>query len=108
MRERHKTGSLRTRRVAGIEAFAFWGKVQTSGKRKVGLAGADELDASRAPGCGPKRIDSAIVVGSDSRGVDVLRRSDSATGEQTPPGPSNRARTAMKWTKRTAMRIEGG
>jgi hypothetical protein len=31
-----------------------------------------------------------------------LRRSDSATRERTPPGPSNRARTAMKWMKRTA------
>jgi hypothetical protein len=27
--------------------------------------------------------------------------------ERTPPGPSNRARTAMKWMKRTArLRIE--
>ncbi len=31
-----------------------------------------------------------------------LRRSDSATTERTPPGPSNRARTAIKWMKRTA------
>ena len=30
-----------------------------------------------------------------------LRRSDSATTERTPPGPSKRARTAMKWMKRT-------
>jgi hypothetical protein len=31
-----------------------------------------------------------------------LRRSDSATSERTPPGPSNRARVEMKWMKRTA------
>jgi hypothetical protein len=36
-----------------------------------------------------------------------LRRSDSATRQRTPPGPSNRARVAMKWKKRTAkLRIE--
>ena len=34
-----------------------------------------------------------------------LRRSDSATMERTPPGPSNRARTAMKWMKRTAIAL---
>ncbi len=30
-----------------------------------------------------------------------LRRSDSATIERTPPGPSKRARVAIKWMKRT-------
>jgi hypothetical protein len=30
----------------------------------------------------------------------VLRRSDSATRERTPPGPSNRAKVAMKWIKK--------
>jgi hypothetical protein len=36
-----------------------------------------------------------------------LRRSDSATMERTPPGPSNRARVATNWMKRTArLRIE--
>jgi len=30
-----------------------------------------------------------------------LRRSDSATMERAPPGPSKRAKVAMKWMKRT-------
>jgi hypothetical protein len=34
-------------------------------------------------------------------------RSDSATRERTPPGPSNRASVAIKWITRTArLRIE--
>jgi hypothetical protein len=32
-----------------------------------------------------------------------LRRSDSATMERAPPGPSKRARVAMKWIKRTTQ-----
>src|ERR1700722_5547007 len=31
----------------------------------------------------------------------ILSRSDSATRERAPPGPSRRARVAMKWIKRT-------
>jgi len=34
-----------------------------------------------------------------------LRIRDSATMERTPPGPSKRARVAMKWIKRTTMAL---
>src|SRR6266481_8510123 len=65
--------------------------------------GADELDAPRAPssqrGSGPTRVDWEIVFGRFKIRIWCLRRSDSATRERTPPGPSNRARTAMKWMK---------
>jgi Tol biopolymer transport system component len=60
--------------VDGVPQLSFlmnWDVVQVS-KASVRLRnGADELDAPRVPssrqGCGPTRIDSAIVDGSDSR-----------------------------------------
>jgi hypothetical protein len=62
----------------------------------------------------PRSVSPVQNVGRNSRILETSAFSartefSIATRERTPPGPSNRAGTAMKWTKRTArLRIEGG
>jgi hypothetical protein len=73
---------------------------------------ADELDAPRARR--PHgRVRHSVLWGPVGNSVRIAsgtfacswlcegRRSDSATGERTPPGPSNRAKVAIKWMNRT-------
>jgi len=100
-----KGASVRTRR--GTLACSRPCEGLAVSKASVQLRnGADELDAPRAPSSrqeyGPTRRDWGDRYQERFRSRSwCLRRSDSATMERIPPGPSRRARVARKWMKRT-------